>query len=255
MDMIGHNRPPVSPDELRAELTDQNTDLIARTAELTAAAARVPDEIIDESTAEMATDFVKQITAAWKLGDVRRVDAKEPFLNLGRAVDGFFKKLTSPLDDAKASVLKKLTAYQRAKEAAARAERERVAREQREAAEAAVRAAREAEAAIQKAADLESAIEAQRAADQAAADAEAAAKAATAKAATLSRTRGDFGAVASLRTFWDFRNLDRDKIDLELLRPHLAFADIEKALRSYIKAGGREITGAEIFENHSTTVR
>ena len=50
-------------------------------------------------------------------------------------------------------------------------------------------------------------------ADQvAAADAATASKQAKVKAAQLHTTRGDYGSSSSLRTFWDFTDLDRDRI-------------------------------------------
>tara|TARA_R110000868_G_scaffold350642_4_gene611924 strand:+ start:639 stop:1226 length:588 start_codon:yes stop_codon:yes gene_type:complete len=78
---------------------------------------------------------------------------------------------------------------------------------------------------------------------------------ATAKAADLSRTRGDHGSVSSLRTFWTFSDVERATIDLEVLRHHIPEEALEKAVRSFVKAGGRELAGARIFEDTKTVVR
>lgn len=67
--------------------------------------------------------------------------------------------------------------------------------------------------------------------------------------------RGEYGSVATLRQGWTFADLDRTKIDLEILRPHLQPEAIERALRSFIRSGGREITGATIYRQVSTVVR
>jgi hypothetical protein len=82
-----------------------------------------------------------------------------------------------------------------------------------------------------------------------------AARAAVVTAAELSRSRGDYGSVASLRTYWDFADLERAALDLETLRSHLPQDALEKAVRSYVKAGGRELRGVRIFENTQAAVR
>jgi len=240
---------------IRQNLAEKHAPLVDRTNELLEATERAPDEIQDEDTARKVADFIKQLMAGHKNAEAARVVEKEPHLEAGRIIDGWFKKLTDPLAAGKKQIEGRLTAYQRKKVDEERRIREEQDRLAREAARKAAEEAAAREAAMQTEADVQAAIAAADAAEQAAVDALAAQRAADAKAAELSRTRGDFGAVASLRTFWDFSDFDRDKIDLNALRPYLAVADIEKALRGFIKAGGRQITGARIFENTSTVVR
>lgn len=255
--LIGDNRPP--PDLLTGAaliewLTDRFIELQRRRDELLAAEARIP-AINDEDAARKVSDFIKLLGAAVKAANAARVEAKEPFLEGGRNVDGFFKSISDPIDDLKKRVERRLTDYLRAKEAE---ERERRQREEREARERAEQARREAEAAAQAmrdAASLDTAVQAERAADAAAADAVKAEVAATAKPAELSRVRGEYGAVSSLRTEWVFEGVDRATIDLEALRPYLPVDGIEKALRSYIRAGGRELRGVRIFETTTAVVR
>lgn len=252
--MIGHNAPPIDAAIIADGLKEQFSDLTRRRDELLAAEARIPP-IDDEDTARKIADFVKQITAASKAADTARVAAKEPFLAAGRSVDGFFKAISDPLTDLKKKVERRLTDYLRAKEAE---ERDRRLREEREARERAEQARREADAAAQAmrdAASLDTAVQAEKAADAAAADAVKAEVAATAKPAELSRVRGEYGAVSSLRTEWVFEGVDRATIDLEALRPYLPVDGIEKALRSYIRAGGRELRGVRIFETTTAVVR
>lgn len=256
-----HNRPPV-PDlikdlasDLPEWLASEHDQLTARRDELLAAADRAPAEVADDDTLRKMSDFVKQLTACTKASEAARVAAKEPTLSAGRVIDGFFKAISDPLDRTKQTVERRMTAYQRQV-----AEAERRRREE-EAAYARIEAERQAKEAAEKAAamrnerELQEAASAEEMARQAAADAEQARKAAMARAADLSRTRSDYGAVASLRTYWDFRNLDKAMIDLNELRPFLATDAIEKALRGFIRAGGRKIHGAEIFENTETVVR
>lgn len=78
---------------------------------------------------------------------------------------------------------------------------------------------------------------------------------ATGSAADLSRVRGEAGSVSSLRTFKNFRSLDRKTLDLEALRSHIPLSAYETAVRSFIDAGGTELRGVEIFDDTGTTTR
>lgn len=240
---------------LKDDLGMKHAEILQRAQELLAAAQRVPETVADEETAGKVADFIKQLTACNKAAEGARVAEKEPHLAASRVVDGFFKAVTDPLDTAKKGIEKRLTAFLRQKEEAARKERERIAADERAAAEAARKAAEAAEAAIHDPTGLAAAIDAEEAARKAAADAERAQKAAEVKAADLSRSRGEYGSLASLRTFWDFADMDRAALDLETLRQHIPADALEKAVRSYIKAGGRELRGVRIFENTQASVR
>lgn len=249
------NNPPDDLTILRERLEDEAASLIERRDELLGSVERCPSDIQDEETAGKVSDLVKLISALHKNSEATRGARKEPFLASGRLVDSFYKKITDPLTAGKQKIEGYLTAYQRRKAEAERKRREEEARRQAEEAErAAQEAVRRAEA-LAHVEDLDVAIEAEEAAKQAQADAEAARKAAEAKPAELSRTRGDFGSVASLRTYWDFADLDRKALDLEMLRPHLPQDALEKAIRSFIKAGGRQLGGVKIFENTHAVVR
>lgn len=266
--MMGDNQPPL-PEALAAD----HADLIRRRDELIEAAARTPATIEDEATNKRFADFVKQLQALDKTANVKRVDAKEPFLKAGREVDGFFKGITDPIAKVKAIMEARMTTYQRK---VAKAERKRLAAEAEAARAAAAAAQMEADLAAEAAKtaqDVDDAIEAEQAAAKAALEAANARKATEAKPAELSRTRGDFGAVASLKTWIDFENIDRATIDLEALRYYLPMDGIEKGVRAYIKAAGeglkRKIAeqpetaqkpdallkGCRIFENSGTSVR
>lgn len=80
-------------------------------------------------------------------------------------------------------------------------------------------------------------------------------KKADANQAELSRTRGDLGSVSSLRTDWVHDGFDRAELDLEALRQHLPADAIDQAIRSFIRAGGRELRGTRIFEQTTAVVR
>ena len=172
---------------------------------------------------------------------------------------------------AQREALARETAARDAAERAAVAERNRADEAKRLEEAAHARGVREAEeraaenrrqdaaraAAAQEEIDLAEAVAAQKVADLAAADAVKAQRNANAKAADMSRSRSDYGAVSSLHTFWDHKPedaacgdpVDRDKVDLEPLRPYLNMEALDKAVKALVKAGGRELRGQTIFEN------
>ena len=187
---IGHNLPPSAIEEIHARYHQ----LFARRDDLLAAVSRAPTEISDDDTAGKVSDLVKLLTACHKAAEGARIAEKEPYLEAGRAVDGLFKRTTDPLSVAKGSVQSILNGYLRAKADAAR----RVAQEA--AAKAAENARRLADAAMSEG-QLDLAIAAE---DKAIKLADAAA----APPADLSRTRGDYGSVASLRQTWEYEVVD-----------------------------------------------
>lgn len=252
---LGHNQAPAI-EILRDELELENEPLLKRAADLAAAAARMPDKVRDDDTAGKFSDMVKLIAAAIKASEAGRVGKKEPFLEGGRAIDGFYKKrISDPLLAIKASVEQRLGIYLRQKAAEEKRVRDEADRLARQAAQRAADEAAKAAAAMQDQKDLDAALEAQRLADEAAIASVAASKAAAAKPAEMARTRGDVGSLGTLRTVWMFKDLDRETIALDVLRPYLAEEDIGKAIRLAIKAGLRQIRGAEIYEAQEVSVR
>ncbi len=249
---IGDNEPPDDANPLQDRLAQDHAELMARRDELLAAFERTPETVGDEEANKKFATLAKLLAALVKKTETTRVGEKEVYLEGGRQVDGWFKQITEPVKKAKTSLETRQTEWQRKMAAE---ERKRRQEEERKAREEADRLAKEAAKKEQEARDaktLDDAVAAEEAAKQAAADAEVAAKAADATPAALSRTRSDEGAVASLRRWWDFRDLDRSHIDLERLRQHLSHDALEKAVRSYIKAGGRTLPGVVIFENSRT---
>ncbi len=186
-----HNEPPDEIELLRQRLTDSNSPLIDRGAELVAMKARLPASCDDEDTAQKLADAVKACTAYTKNADAARVSAKEPFLASGRAVDGFFKALSDPVDRVKQAAGALLTAYQRRVADEERRRREAILAEER-------RIAREAEAAARAAKAAGDEAEAKRLRDEANAAravAQVAKEEATVKAAELTRSRSTIGSV------------------------------------------------------------
>jgi len=247
---IGDNNPPDAIEILRSNLTEKTTGLRERAKALIAAEGKVP-EIKDDDVAAKVTDMIRLTTAAISAATDEFTKEKKPYLDGGRAVDGFFKEITTPLADMKARLNNRLATYLDDKaEAERRAalERERLAREE---AERKAKEAAEAEAANKPAeaeALIESAIKAENVAEIAAARVDA-------PVADLTRVRGTTGGTASLSRTMVGTIVNRDKLDLGKLRPYIALDALQKALNAYVRAGGTECDGATIAPQSRANVR
>ena len=248
---IGDNLPPSDAEILKEKLSENHRLPLDHAAKLIADAANLPAEITDEDGAKARADYIKEITASAKTLEGLRTSEKEPYLKLGRVVDGFFKNVTDSLEDTKRKINQPLSAYltkkeqERRRKAIEEAEAARLkAEEQRLAAEAAKQANQTEAAATMKTEATISEVGAQRLE-----------KIADSKAADLSRTRSSSGAVASLRTWWVGEITSLAAIDLEVLRHHISPEALQKAVNSYVAAGGRELVGAKIYEKTEAVTR
>lgn len=244
------NNAPDIAEALKTDLPYIFDAAIKRRDELIAACGRVPETIDSDEMAGKLGDFIVQITGHKKSCEAKRVGHKEPFLAAGRVVDGFFKGIIDPLDDWHKKLQRRHTAYLVAKEDRERREREEAARIEREKAQELARIAMEAEAQGRpEAADLAMDI-AVRHEDEAInlqADAQA-------SVADLSRVRGG-GSVTSLRTEWVGEVIDYAAIPYDILAPHIPRDAIDKAVRSYVRAGFRQLAGCKIFELKTAQTR
>lgn len=236
----GHNRPPVDILEaIGADLPALTQSVRERAAELLAAETRMP-ATLDAATAGKAADFVKQIGAAIKDGEGLRATVKAPYLDAGKMIDAAFKNIGDPLAALKRRVEAKIGDHQRRIEAEERARREAEAAKARAEMEARMAAAKTE-------ADLQRAVEAE-------AEAEKAARAAQARAAEMSRARGDFGSVATVRTTYSFEIENAAAVPREYLSPD------EAKIKAAIKAAGDRamalaIPGVRVVEHRQTVVR
>lgn len=231
----GHNHPPSDAAILRDQLGQTHAELSARTDELVAGIARMPPAIDSDDVERKAIEFAKQIAAHEKLCDGTRKTVKAPYAEAVKVVDAFFGGMVDPLKTGRDVVLRKLTVFQTAK-----AEAERQARE--EAARIAAAEAAKAAAAVTTEADLAQAIAKEE-------EAAVAVQATEATTADLSRSRGQYGSVASLRSTWDFTIEDVNSVPREFLMVN------DAAIKAAIKAGRREIPGVKIFQQQKTVVR
>jgi hypothetical protein len=259
-----HNNPPEDP--YLARLEEDNEALANDAADLELEALSLPEKVDTEEDAAKVTNFVAKAKLLARKAEKKREETKEPWLSRGRAVDGFFKRLSSPVVARVTRLEADLNAYARAKaerERAERLERERVEREAAEArrreeeaarrkAEEAQREAEAAAARIRSAADAEerAAAEAQmREAEQEAAESRREAEAASKDAATANRIADTHGKAAagpvgklskttaaggstSTTTFWNHRIADEAKLleSLGPLGPHISWDAVTSAV-------------------------
>jgi len=253
---IGDNLPPKDANPIRDRLAEQHAGLEKRRDELVAASEIWMGEKIDDDEADKKlSDFLVQIHKCLKAAEANRVNEKEPYLEGGRQVDGYFQAIKEPLAKWSKKLNARLTVYKDKKAAEERHRREEADRRARELARLAAEEAARQAAALQEEKDLERAIEAEERAKAAEAAALKAKAEAEAKAVDLSRTRSDYGSVSGLRVRWTGHMESRAKLALEPLRDHLPEDAINQAIRSFVKAGGRELAGAKIYEAKSTAVR
>lgn len=259
-EMIGHNNPP----PVAERLAEDYSALIDAVDALALRANKAPKGIEDDDAMAPVSSLVKEISATSKRVEKLRVDEKEPYLKAGREVDGFFKTLTDRLDRMHRNLNARITDYLREKamaERRAREEEERRRREEeRRAAEEAERAMREAQAAeaaarmVDAERALAEAVQADQRAKDARVDAMLAEQAAAAKPADLARTR-TADTLSTLRREWVFEIEDLSAVPLEALRPYIARDAIEKAVRGFVRVGGRQLAGVRIYENETAVVR
>lgn len=245
---IGDNLPP-------EEIDDELAGLESRAAELETAFDRWHEEgekIEDDDRAGKSALYVKQMTKHIQALETERKARNEPFRAEIKANDSTFNAIKQRLEIIKKRVLDALTAYQRAKDAAAEAERRKATQEEAEAQRRAEEARKAAEAP-----DVARPVDAQIAAEQAEADAKAATKAAK-DAAQPVRSRSEYGQVATLTKRWVHEIEDPAAVNLEALRIWIPATALDQAARAYIKAWKGEepakIKGIRFFEESSSRV-
>lgn len=246
----GHNLPDMPSLKVRLETNYQ--DLRKRAAELIDAYGRAPAEIQDDATLGKIGDLYRLIATCTNKAESSRKEEKEPFILDGKTVDAFFKDMADPLDRALVVLRQRSTLYINAKIAA---EKKRLADEE---------AARRAEAAkaleaAQKAADAGKTKAADKAlakADAATAAADQAQEAQQAPSAAFARTRGEHSTVSPTPR-WTHEVTDWDTISLDALRPYFSRADIEKAIRGFVRINKDrvQLAGVRIFETTNSAFR
>lgn len=187
-----------------------------------------------------ATDIVKTIKTRIKEIEDERTKIVKPFNDGVKAINARFKGMTSPLEDAEASVKAKMLTFQKAEEKRANEEAARIAKQQAELAE---KARLEAES-----------ISKENGNDDDTRSMPTPVELAIAVSAPLHRptTYGQTGAVSTVKKVWAFEVTDIKA--LANARPDLVSVDTVK-VNQLIRGVGGEIPGLRIFENEIIQVR
>ena len=245
MDMatLGHNSGDVSlAQQVADNLREKHPEVVKRSADLAEMRDRAPTSVDNEDDANKVSEAIRQCTAFLKVAGELRVSEKEPYLEGGRAVDGFFRNLTDAVDKTKSALLSVRTAYDIRVEAEARRKRD----------EEAARARAEAERLAAEAktrADLDRVAVAE-------AKAEETQAAATVTAAELTRTRTDTGVTTSLRVEWLAEILVAKDVPRKYCVPSEAL--LRAAVKAAVTPAGDcplEIKGVRIFQKRTSQVR
>ncbi len=168
--------------------------------------------IEDDEVLGMVAENMRMAQALVRTSEERRKESKSPYLAGGRAVDEWFARLLGPLSRATTPLQSTMNEYGKRKLVAEREATEKARMLAEREAERRLNAAREAmdnsspDANEQMAKAIEAVDEAQLAAGRS-----------LATAADLTRQRGVYGAVASVRTNWEWREVDHDLVPREYL--------------------------------------
>lgn len=243
--VFGQNKAPMG-EVLALDFADIAKDAAA----LIAAADKLPKTIKTDTELGDFGQVVTRLRALAGTVDGTRKDEGKPLLEATRDLNAWFNELKAGLDGARTKLETVASDYQRAKEAAKRAEAAEAARKLRE----------QEDAARLKAAESSgtTAARAEGKADNLASAADRHEAAAGAKTADLVRTNVG-GVTASAKSVWTFRIKDYEALAATMgpLGPYLAQGDVEKAIRSLVKLrkSATTLPGVEVFEDTKATFR
>lgn len=244
---IGHNKPP-----LREALADATQALRAEYDEIAEAANGLPAEITSDDLDAKASALGYRAAQCWAKLEELRKEEKRPHIVAGKAVDDYFGVFLAKCDAIKKTLAARVGAWKQKKADAERARQAEVAAAQRAEADRLAKEAAEAEASG-GIGDAAAAATMAKAAEARAEDAEAAAAAPIAE--TVRVRDSDSGVVSTGSETYDFTIDDLSKIPLTPLRKHLGKDCIERAVRAFVRAGGRELKGVRIFPKTAVQFR
>lgn len=245
--MMGHNNPPTDMEIVVERLSDRE-----RALRLQMKFIKAPETIADEQQAGHVTDAIKGVkNFIREVSDIHET-VKKPYLECGRAVDAWKKRLEYELEAISSGYAKPLNAFLEKRAQEERTRQIEAARAERERAEAlAIEAQAHAEAGINDTADelMEAAVSTEIMADR------MAEKVYTATPSQLARTRSMHGASASQRLVWAGEIKNISAIDLNQLRAHFTLDAIQTAINVFVRDGGRALDGVTIEQKSKLSVR
>jgi len=274
----GSNQAPDYAQRVTAEMAANYDTLASSVTAMLAHAKTLPATVESPEDSEKLSKAVKNMGDADDRAEAFRVREKEPYLRGGNAVDQFFKGLQDRLRKGRAILTARVHVYN---------EKRRIAEENRRLAEL-QKAREEADAAARKhAAEIAAQHEAEQAAARArraenieaheqkaethAVNAEGARVeamiaqtiaddariAALQKPAEMVRERFDSGILNTMAQVGYVEILDRDKLDMNKLRPYFKDTELLRALGMYAKATSHKkpMDGAIIEMRANTVIR
>lgn len=245
---IGHNQPPSDIEIVAQRLMDQEASL-RQGMKFQAA----PDVICDEQEAGRIAEAMKTVANfIRKVSDIHKA-TKEPYLECGRACDGWKKRMEGELEIVKSNYAKPMNEYLEKKASEERARQIEAARMERERAErlAAEAAVCEAAGVVDTAQELmDSAIDTEIMAER------MEEKVYAAPPSQLAKARSAYGtATASQKLVWVGEIVNISAVDLNQLRSHFTMDAIQKAVNAFVRDGGRKLDGVSIEKKSQLSVR
>jgi hypothetical protein len=264
---LGHNKPPLEeliPAEFRAKLLEDKPEFLTRLDAGIGAADRA--QAVDDETLAKCGDLVNLYRAQIAHINATHKAVKDPYLQGGRLCDAEKNALIEKVETAKQQVERIGNAYVAEREAKLKAERDRIAAEERAAAQRAadaerarIEAERAAELATRKATNDAERQEAQARADAARAEADAAAENAALAAAQVTTkaepVRSDAGASVSGKQEWTCATEDYLKAFKHVKDDPKVREAIDAAIKRLVRAGKRELVGVRIWPVSKATFR
>lgn len=243
---IGHNNPPSETEVLQQRLAENYTKEAGEYERL--AGRDIPDTIDTDEQAGKITEYIKAVNNLKRTFTDAHKKEKAVYLECGRIVDNWKKGYEEKCQKLVSAASVPLQAFLDKKAAEERQRQLEIARKAREEADrlAAEAAAHEAEGINDTANDLmNAAVEADSKADMI----QGSALQARAKA------RSETGFSASQRKVWVGEVESLAAIDLEKLRPFLSEQAIQTAINAFVRDGGRELRGVNIYQKTTVQVR
>ena len=243
---IGHNLPPTDEEILKEKLQERSQKDLALMGDILK--SPIPEKIASDEDAKKAADFIEKIKTLEKSFEKAHKEEKDPYWNMGKVVDGFFKTRIKDLEDFRKKYSKPVNDFLTAK---AEAEREAIRQREEKARQLAEQLAAEA-LAHEQGQVKDTANELMEAAVMAEAKADMLGDyASQTNNASLAKIRTESGVVLSQRTKWVGEIEDIGAIDLNILRHYFKEDSIQLAINAFVKDGHRDLPGVKIYQKAS----
>lgn len=249
---IGHNQPPSELETIMNAVKERSEIVLFPLRNLMNKGKEefsgIP--ITTPEQCSKVSDFTKELKSTAKKVEAMRVAEKEPFKAAGDAVHAYFKVILDSVDKMTDSLNQAITLHLNEELRKKRILDEAAAAEARKA----------AEAQLQNAVNLDNSgltAQANNSLSKAQTNINAAQRletTASARPADIVRTRGDTS-LATLRTVWVGKITDKDKLDLNQLKPFISDADLQKFVSAFVRAGHRQLDGVSIYEESTAAIR